>query len=122
MLPAQFLDLRKPAAGQHQQADGHNGRAALGAGFEDFVENRAETPELLGTQEAFALLLLEALDVQAGVRSVRAQAPYLGHVEHLRENPHQEPLSRCRNSRSVGRHKAASAIQPLDYSPRPVPA
>ena len=57
-----------------------------------FVENHAQSLELLGAQEAFAPLLPEALDVQAWVRTVRAQAPDLGHVEHLRERA-ERPVS-----------------------------
>ena len=74
MFPLQRLDFRKAAAGEHQQTDGRDRRAGLGAVFEDFVEDRAQALELLGAQEPLPFLLLEPLDVQTGVRAVGTQA------------------------------------------------
>lgn len=86
MLPTQRLDFGEPAAREHQQPDGRDRRAGLGAVLKDFVENRAQALELLGAQEALPLLFLEPLDVEARVRAVGSQAPHLGEVEHLREH------------------------------------
>ena len=86
VLPAQLLDFREPAAGEHQQADRRDRRAGLRAVLEDVVENLAEALELLGAQEPLPLFLLEPLDVQAGVRAVGTETPDLGHVEHLGEH------------------------------------
>ena len=48
-----------------------------------FAQHLADTPQLGGAQEPFALLLGIFLDVLARVRSIRTQPPHLGEVEHL---------------------------------------
>ena len=67
MVPAQLLDLRQSAAGQHQETDCGYRRAGLRSVPQNLVENLAKPGELLRAQESFTLLLLVALDVQAGV-------------------------------------------------------
>ena len=67
VLPAQLLDLRKPAAGQHQETNRGYRRAGFRPVLQNLVEDPAQPLELLYTQEPLALLLLVALDVQAGV-------------------------------------------------------
>ena len=66
MLPAQLLDLREPAAGQHQETDRGYRRAGFRPVLQNLVEDPAEPLEFLYTQEPLAHLLLVALDVQAG--------------------------------------------------------
>ena len=67
VLPAQLLDHRKPAAGQHQETNRGYRRAGFRPVLQYLVENLAKPGELLRAQESFTLLLLVALDVQAGV-------------------------------------------------------
>ena len=83
VFPAQELDLREPAAGQQQEAEGGDRRGHLALGL---AEDLAQALGLFGRQEPLALVLLVALDVPAGIGPVRPQAPDLGEREHLGEH------------------------------------
>ena len=59
--------------------------------MQDLVQDLPQPREFLGVQEPLTLLLLVALDVKAGVGTVRTKTPYLRLVEYLGKHP-QRPV------------------------------
>lgn len=84
--PFQRHDLAETAAGQHQQADGVDGRLGFRAIGLDVAKRLAEGGDFIGTEEALAFVLGVLLDVEAGVTAIRAQPPDFSQIEHLRQD------------------------------------
>ena len=91
------VDLRPPAAGQHEKPKrGHSGSRRAAARL-DFLLHLAELREHLGGQEPFTLALGVLDHRAAGIASLRYQTPASRHPDNFPDhNPLQTLMVRCR--------------------------
>src|SRR5262249_32314084 len=83
-VPRQAKNLGRTSTGEDKEADGCKTEGRQMVFLLDFIQGDAEPAKLGPAQESFALVLPEAINVTAGIRSVRPQAPFLSHREHVR--------------------------------------